>query len=138
MDWWLAILLCIGAMVVIGGLTLIVIARRSGMTAAEGAATLRSLGIDLVRLPRRLRRIAADQRTPRRARWWLIGLAIYIASPIDPIPDFIPGIGQLDEIILVPIILRHIRRMIPADVWNDQFPPRDRPDGPGEAEHFSA
>nr|MBA3644170.1 DUF1232 domain-containing protein [Chloroflexia bacterium] len=104
--------------------------RQSTLSRAEAIAAMRALGVDLVRLPGRLRRLAADPRTPRRARWWLIGLALYVASPIDPIPDFIPVIGHLDEVILVPIVLRHIRRMIPAEVWAEHFPPRT-PTGTG-------
>ena len=98
--------------------------RRAARSPAEAAAELRALGIDLLRLPGRLRRVAADPRTPRRARWWLTALAIYVASPIDPIPDFIPGIGHLDELILVPLVLARVRRMIPPEVWREHFPPR--------------
>jgi len=98
--------------------------RRSRMSRDEALAYARSLGIELVRLPGRLRRVAADPRTPRHARWWLIGLAIYVASPIDPIPDFIPVVGHLDELIIVPIVLAKIRRMIPPEVWAEHFPPR--------------
>jgi uncharacterized membrane protein YkvA (DUF1232 family) len=94
------------------------------MNPSEATAYLGALGIDLVRLPGRLRRVAADPRTPRRAQWWLIGLAIYIASPIDPIPDFIRVIGYLDELLLVPLVLRRVRRMIPDLVWSDYFPPQ--------------
>ncbi len=94
------------------------------MTPAEATAELRALSVDLVRLTGRLRRVAADPRTPRRARWWLIGLAVYVASPVDPIPDVLPGVGHLDEIDVVPLVLRHIRRMIPPDVWTEHFPPR--------------
>ncbi len=122
----------VAALVVIVGAaaTLLVWLRRSALTPTEAAAELRTLGVELARLPGRLRGVAADPRTPRRARWWLIGLAIYIASPIDPIPDFLPGIGHLDEIILVPIILRHIRAMIPDEVWNEHMTRRNRePDG---------
>jgi len=96
--------------------------KRSAMTRAEAVAYAKSLGSDFVRLPGRLRRVAADPRTPRRARWWLIGLAVYVASPIDPIPDFIPVIGHLDELVVVPLVLRHVRRMIPANVWAEYFP----------------
>jgi uncharacterized membrane protein YkvA (DUF1232 family) len=79
---------------------------------------------DLIRLPGRLRRVAADPRTPRRARWLLAGLALYVASPIDPIPDFLPGIGFLDEAVVVPLVLARVRRMIPAEVWTTHFPER--------------
>ncbi len=101
--------------------------RRSGLDRAEAVAAMRALGLDLVRLPGRLRRLAADPRTPRRARWMLIGLAVYVASPIDPIPDVIPVIGHLDELIVVPIVLNKVRRMIPPEVWAEHFPPRSSP-----------
>jgi hypothetical protein len=125
---WIAIAVLVLLLVLlIAGLLWV---RRSGMTPAEASSWLREMGVDLVKLPGRLRRIAADPRTPRRARWWLIGLAVYIASPIDPIPDFLPVIGYLDEVVLVPVILRHVRRMIPDDVWQDHFPPRPERHGP--------
>jgi hypothetical protein len=124
MAAWLVALLIILILVVAALVAFFVWLRRSGLNAAEAGVELRLLGVDLVRLPGRLRRVAADPRTPRRARWWLIGLAVYIASPIDPIPDFLPGIGHLDEIVIVPIVLRRIRRMIPPEVWNEHFPPR--------------
>lgn len=98
--------------------------RRSAMSSAEAAAFLQQQGADLIRLPGRLRRVAADPRTPRRARWLLVALAVYVASPIDLIPDFIPGIGHLDELVIVPLALVRIRRMIPPDVWAEHFPPR--------------
>lgn len=124
MPPWLLLFLSILAILLVLAVVAVIWLRRSAMSADEAAAYLRQLGTDLVRLPGRLRRVAADPRTPRRARWWLIGLAIYIASPIDPIPDFIPVIGHLDELILVPIILTHVRRMIPPEVWTEHFPPR--------------
>ena len=114
-----------------GALALLTWMRRSGLTPGGARAYLRDLGVDLVRLPGRLRRLAADPRTPRRARWWLIGLAVYVAIPFDPIPDFLPVIGYLDEIVLVPLVLRHVRGMIPVDVWQAHFPERSAPLGRG-------
>ena len=124
MEWWKVVLFALVALIVATVIVYVVWLRRSAMTSAEAAEELKALGIELVRLPGRLRRVAADPRTPRQARWWLIGLAIYVASPIDPIPDFLPGIGHLDEIILVPLVLARVRRMIPPEVWLEHFPPR--------------
>jgi uncharacterized membrane protein YkvA (DUF1232 family) len=100
--------------------------RRSAGSAEEARKELRLAGSDLVRLPVRLKRVAADPRTPRRAKWALVALIAYIASPVDLIPDFIPVIGLLDEIVIVPLALRRIRRMIPDEVWAEQFPGRPR------------
>lgn len=124
METWHIVLLAILAAAVLAVVVLLVWLRRSAMNPSEAAAELRALGIDLVRLPGRLRRVASDPRTPRRAKWVLVGLAVYVASPIDPIPDFLPVIGHLDELIVVPLVLRRVRRMIPADVWIEHFPPR--------------
>jgi hypothetical protein len=123
MALWQLILIAVLIVIAGAAVAFVIWLRRASRSPAEGAAELRALGIELARLPGRLRRVAADPRTPRRARWWLIGLAIYVASPIDPIPDFLPVIGHLDEVMLVPIILRHIRAMIPDEVWVEHFPP---------------
>ena len=60
-----------------------------------------------------------DPRTPRAAK--LLGAAFmaYLLSPIDLIPDFIPVLGQLDDIVLVPAGFYVVYRMIPGDVWRD-------------------
>ncbi len=124
---WQALALIVAVIAGGGVVAAVVWYRQSTLSRAEAIAAMRALGVDLVRLPGRLRRLAADPRTPRRARWWLIGLALYVASPIDPIPDFIPGLGHLDELVIVPLVLRRIKRMIPPDVWADHFPPRPGP-----------
>ena len=59
---------------------------------------------------------ARDPRVPWYAKA-LIGLVIaYALSPIDLIPDFIPVIGLLDDLVLVPLGILLVRRMIPAGV----------------------
>ena len=59
---------------------------------------------------------ARDPRTP----WYVKALALCVAgyalSPIDLIPDFIPVLGYLDDIVLVPLGIAAVAWMIPADV----------------------
>ncbi len=57
-----------------------------------------------------------DPRTPWHAKMLGVFIVAYALSPIDLIPDFIPVIGYLDEVILLPIGLWAVRRMIPAEV----------------------
>jgi uncharacterized membrane protein YkvA (DUF1232 family) len=62
---------------------------------------------DLLRL---LKRLAGDRSLPRgvRVRLWL--LLVYLAVPIDLIPDFIPVIGYADDAIIVALALRSVTR----------------------------
>ena len=57
-----------------------------------------------------------DPGTPALARVILIAAVAYAASPIDLIPDFIPVLGQLDDLVLLPALLAWAVRLIPPDV----------------------
>jgi uncharacterized membrane protein YkvA (DUF1232 family) len=57
-----------------------------------------------------------DPRTPLTAKIWGAIVVAYAVSPIDLIPDFIPVIGYLDDLILVPVGLWAVRKLIPAEV----------------------
>jgi uncharacterized membrane protein YkvA (DUF1232 family) len=59
---------------------------------------------------------ARDPRTPWYAKALAIVVAGYALSPIDLIPDFIPVVGYLDDVILVPLGIWLVIRLIPADV----------------------
>ena len=61
---------------------------------------------------------ARDPRTPWYAKATAICIAAYALSPIDLIPDFIPILGQLDDVIIVPLGIWLVVRMIPPDVLN--------------------
>jgi uncharacterized membrane protein YkvA (DUF1232 family) len=56
---------------------------------------------------------ARDPRTPRLARLIAAALAAYALSPIDLIPDFIPVLGYLDELVLLPLGIAAVIRLIP-------------------------
>ena len=59
---------------------------------------------------------ARDPRVPWFAKGLAIAVAAYALSPIDLIPDFIPVIGYLDDLIIVPLGIALVVRMIPPDV----------------------
>lgn len=58
---------------------------------------------------------ARDPRTPWAARLLVLAIVAYAVSPIDLIPDFIPVLGLLDDLLLLPAALYLALRMIPAD-----------------------
>jgi uncharacterized membrane protein YkvA (DUF1232 family) len=59
---------------------------------------------------------ARDPRTPWYAKALAFCVAGYALSPIDLIPDFIPVLGYLDDVVIVPLGILAVVRLIPADV----------------------
>ncbi len=57
-----------------------------------------------------------DPRVPWYARLFAAGVVAYAFSPIDLIPDVIPVLGYLDDLILVPLGIQIALRLIPAQV----------------------
>ena len=60
-----------------------------------------------------------DPRTPWYAKALAFVIVVYALSPIDLIPDFIPVLGLLDDMIVVPLLMIGAVRLIPADVMAD-------------------
>ena len=60
-----------------------------------------------------------DPRTPWYAKAVAIGVVAYALSPIDLIPDFIPVLGQLDELVILPAGIWLVVRLIPPGVMNE-------------------
>lgn len=58
-----------------------------------------------------VRRLRGDPRVPRRAKLALLGLLGYLLCPIDLIPDFIPVLGQLDDVLIAVLVLRYVARV---------------------------
>lgn len=59
---------------------------------------------------------ARDPRVPWYAKALALAVAAYAASPIDLIPDFVPVLGYLDDLIIVPLGVALVIRLIPAEV----------------------
>ncbi|TAK69500.1 MAG: DUF1232 domain-containing protein [Actinomycetota bacterium] len=59
------------------------------------------------------RRLRRDPAVPRRARVALLLAVVWVLSPIDLIPEFLPVIGPLDDVVAVVLLLRYAARAIP-------------------------
>jgi len=78
---------------------------------------------DCVTLVRRLRR---DPRVPRSAKVAMLVAAVWVASPIDLIPEFLPVIGPLDDVVVVALALRFAARRVPREVVLEAWPGEPR------------
>ena len=74
---------------------------------------------------------ARHPRTPWYAKAFVVAIVAYALSPIDLIPDFIPVLGLVDEIVLLPFAITLAIKMIPDEVMDEcRARARDeRPDG---------
>jgi uncharacterized membrane protein YkvA (DUF1232 family) len=120
MNWWDATIAIIGGVVLIYALLLILLAlyaRKHPETVGMKEA-LRLLP-DLLTL---LRRLIADRSLPRGIRVRLILLLVYLASPIDLVPDFLPVIGYADDVIIVALVLRSVIRMAGSRPLEQHWP----------------
>jgi uncharacterized membrane protein YkvA (DUF1232 family) len=74
---------------------------------------------DLLRL---VRGLIADPNVPLGARLALVGLLIWLLSPIDLIPEFIPVLGPLDDVIVAVLVLRYVARKIGLEELRRRWP----------------
>ncbi len=68
------------------------------------------------------RQLRRDPRVPRRAKVAVAIAALWMLSPIDLIPEFVPVIGPLDDIIVVALLLRYAARSVPRVVLLEAWP----------------
>ena len=68
-----------------------------------------------------LYRIARDPRVPRRHKMVAVALAAYGVMPFDIIPDWLPGIGQLDDLVLIALSFDTLLNRIPEEVLRDHW-----------------
>ena len=74
---------------------------------------------DLVRL---LRRLAADTSLPVGVRARVVLLGLYLALPVDLVPDFIPVVGLADDVVVVILVLRSVTRRAGPHVLDRHWP----------------
>lgn len=84
-------------------------------------AFLKELAMLLPNLVLLLGELMRDKRIPKRVKLVLAGTAAYLATPMDVIPDFIPVIGYLDDLVLVSVVmdglLNHVDRAVIKEHW---------------------
>jgi uncharacterized membrane protein YkvA (DUF1232 family) len=114
-DWLTGIAIGVAVMVV-GWVLLAVAARR--LPPGLSRDLMRFIPDCLVTV-RRLRR---DPQVPRRAKVAVVLAALWLANPIDLIPEFLPVIGPLDDVVVVAMALRYAARQVPRQVVLDAWP----------------
>ncbi|MDP3669122.1 MAG: YkvA family protein [Telluria sp.] len=78
-----------------------------------GALKLTRLRVYLVALWK----LFKHPQAPRAAKWVAFAVLAYAVSPIDLIPDFIPVLGQLDDLVIVPLGIALVVRLTPKPLW---------------------
>jgi uncharacterized membrane protein YkvA (DUF1232 family) len=67
------------------------------------------------------RGLLRDPRVPRSGKLWVAFAVVWIASPIDLIPEFIPIAGPLDDAIVAALVLRHLLRSTSREVLSEHW-----------------
>ena len=116
MSWWPWLLASAGATLVLYALLLATLAYAGRREAARAIAGLIPDCIVL------FRRLVADPRVPRRTKLLVAALIGYRALPIDLVPDFVPLVGALDDVVVAAVVLRSILRATGPELLREHWP----------------
>ena len=116
--WRFVVLAC--AVVALSWVVMIVLARRLPPGLAKDLATVLPACVTTAR------RLRKDSRVPRRVKLAVGFAGLWVLSPIDLIPEFLPVIGPLDDIVVVVLALRFAARRIPPAALVDAWPSERR------------
>src|SRR5919106_5062384 len=76
-------------------------------------------------LLRLVRDLIADRSIPFGARAALVGLLAWLFSPVDLIPEFIPVLGPLDDVVVAVVVLRYVRSRLGDEQFRRRWPGTD-------------
>jgi uncharacterized membrane protein YkvA (DUF1232 family) len=116
MSGWLRALLLAIALIVGTWAILLLLARRLP------PGLLRDLASFVPDCVTTIRRLRGDPRVPRRAKVAVALAGLWLLSPIDLLPEFLPVIGPLDDVLVVALALRYAARSVPRPVLLDAWP----------------
>lgn len=88
---------------------------------AEKDASTKELVFAIPDIARLLWRVIRDERAPRLVRYGLMGLAAYLALPIDVVPDWIPMLGQIDDLVVLTVGVRTLLRRVPESMLREHW-----------------
>jgi uncharacterized membrane protein YkvA (DUF1232 family) len=118
-GWLRAVLVAVALMVATWAL-LVVLARRLP------PGLLRDLASFVPDCVTTIRRLRGDPRVPRRAKVVVALAGLWLLSPIDLLPEFLPVIGPLDDVLVVALALRYAARQVPREVLVAAWPGEPR------------
>ena len=73
-----------------------------------------------------VRRLRRDPRVPARAKVAVALAGLWVASPVDLVPEFLPVVGPLDDVVVVALLLRYAARRVPPEVLFEAWPGEPR------------
>jgi uncharacterized membrane protein YkvA (DUF1232 family) len=118
-GWLKLILIAAAVMVALWGL-LVVLAARLPPGLLKDLAGFLPAGVTLVR------RLRADPRVPWQAKAAVVLAGLWVLSPVDLLPEFLPVIGPLDDVVVVALALRYAARRVPREVLLEAWPGEPR------------
>ena len=118
-DWLKLILVAAAVMVGLWALLVVLAARLP-------AGLLKDLAGFLPACVTLVRRLRADPRVPFKAKAAVVLAGLWVLSPIDLLPEFLPVIGPLDDVVVVALALRFAARRVPREVLMEAWPGEPR------------
>lgn len=97
-------------------LVMIVLAKRLPPGSAKDLASVLPACVTTIR------RLRTDPRVPRAAKVAVAVAGVWVLSPVDLIPEFLPVIGPLDDVIVVVLALRFAARRVPHEAIREAWP----------------
>jgi uncharacterized membrane protein YkvA (DUF1232 family) len=113
-------LIIAGMMLAVSWAVMIVLAKRLPPGLAKDLATVLPACVTTAR------RLRKDPRVPRRVKLVVAFAGLWVLSPIDLIPEFLPVIGPLDDVVVVALALRYAARRIPPEALIEAWPAEQR------------
>ncbi len=95
--------------------------RGRGGDDAGSLTTLSEYALLAPRLVKLVARLARDSRVSPRTKATLLILAAYLFSPIDVVPDMIPGLGQVDDVVIAAFALDQVLNRVPDEVVREHW-----------------